>query len=76
LNAYQLTGRSHYLRAAFRTWEFIENYLVDPHTGEWFWGTDRDQKPILQPLVSLWKCPYHNSRACFEVMERVQHLLV
>jgi mannobiose 2-epimerase len=75
LNAYQQTGDFQYLDAAYRTWEFIEKYLVDPHSGEWYWGTDRERNPILRPLVSLWKCPYHNSRTCFEVLERVESLL-
>jgi hypothetical protein len=24
--------------------------------------------------VSLWKCPYHSGRSCFELMERVREL--
>jgi len=72
LNAFQLSGRQHFFVAAERSWEFIDRRIVDHERGEWFWlvsregvpGTDRDK-------VGPWKCPYHNSRTCFEVMERL-----
>jgi len=72
LNAYQLSGRQAYLDAAINTWGFIENYLLDKKNGEWFWRVDRQGKPNLQEFkVSEWKCPYHNSRACIEIIKRL-----
>jgi mannobiose 2-epimerase len=70
LNAYQLSGQRHFLDATENSWAFIEKYIVDHEHGEWFWlvskagvpGAERDK-------VGPWKCPYHNSRTCFEVME-------
>jgi len=72
LNAYQLSGREHFYLAAGRSWEFIEKYIVDREHGEWFWKVSREGIPSQEKFkVDPWKCPYHNSRACFEVMARL-----
>jgi mannobiose 2-epimerase len=71
LNAYQLSGQEHFRKAAEKSWDFIEKYIVDRQHGEWFWKVSREG--ILSPdkfKVDQWKCPYHNSRMCFEVMAR------
>jgi mannobiose 2-epimerase len=74
-NAYQLSGRPHFLDAAQRSWDFIDKYIVDHEYGEWFWLVSKSGIPSAKHFkVDPWKCPYHNSRACFEVMERVNHL--
>jgi mannobiose 2-epimerase len=72
LNAWQLTGQAHYLQAAERSWDFIDKYIVDHRNGEWFWRVSRDGIPNPdEDKVGPWKCPYHNSRTCFEVMARL-----
>ncbi|WP_425495300.1 AGE family epimerase/isomerase [Paenibacillus tengchongensis] len=71
-NAYQLTGEEKYLEASQNAWSFIRNHLADPEHGEWFWGVDKDLKPLKhEPKISAWKCPYHNSRSCFELITRL-----
>ena len=75
LNAYQLSGCEHFYVAAGRSWEFIEKYIVDREHGEWFWKVSRACVPSNREFkVDPWKCPYHNSRACFEVMARLDKL--
>ena len=75
LNAYQLSGREHFYAAAGRSWEFIERYIVDRQYGEWFWKVSREGVPSQDKFkVDPWKCPYHNSRTCFEVMARLDNL--
>lgn len=72
LNAYQLSGRDHFLRAAWRCWEFIERSIVDRQHGEWFWRVTADGTPDFnEPKVSEWKSPYHNTRACLEALGRL-----
>jgi len=76
LNAYHLSGDAAFLDASMKSWGFIQEKLVDRKYGEWFWKTDRNGTPDnTQPKVSPWKCPYHNGRACMEIMERLDAIL-
>lgn len=75
LNAYQLSGHAHFLMDARRSWDFIEKRLVDRRFGEWYWKVSKDGIPSHdKPKVDSWKCPYHNSRACFETMARLDKM--
>ena len=75
LNAYELSGKDYFLKASERSWEFIEKYIVDHQHGEWYWKVSRQGTPSNDKCkVDMWKCPYHNSRTCFEVMERLDRL--
>jgi cellobiose epimerase len=72
LNAWQLTGQPHFLIAAERSWAFIDKYIVDHEHGEWFSRVSKSGVPSEEQYkVDPWKCPYHNSRTCIEVMERL-----
>jgi mannobiose 2-epimerase len=74
-NAYQLSGLQHFLNSAEKSWAFIDKCIVDHEHGEWFWLVSQSGVPCAGHYkVDPWKCPYHNSRACFEVMERVDAL--
>ena len=76
LNAFELSGQRHFLAAAQRSWAFIEEHIVDREHGEWFWLVSRDGAPnAAREKVGPWKCPYHNSRACMEAMERLDRLV-
>lgn len=75
LNAYQLGGDPEFLRASLHTWDFIEARLVDRENGEWFRGVTKDGRHSSDPKVSLWKCPYHNGRACMEMVNRINAVL-
>ena len=45
LNAYELSGKEHFLKASEKSWEFIEKYIVDREHGEWYWMVSRDGTP-------------------------------
>lgn len=71
-NAYQLTGRTEYARAALGCWHFIRTRLVDRTHGEWFKLLWRDGTPVQEvPKAGPWECPYHHSRACMEMLDRL-----
>ncbi|MDR0940358.1 MAG: AGE family epimerase/isomerase [Mediterranea sp.] len=73
LNAWQLTGKRDYLRAAARTWDYVKKHHIDREHGEWFRTVLEDGTPRLrEPKASLWNCPYHNSRMGFEVDDRLK----
>ncbi|KOP36283.1 N-acyl-D-glucosamine 2-epimerase [Flavobacterium sp. WLB] len=71
-NAYQLTGNEDYLEIVFKNWKFIKKYILDLKNGEWFWGIYRDYSLIEKDKAGFWKCPYHNSRACMELIQRIK----
>jgi len=75
LNAHQLSDEEHFLVAACRSWAFIEKFILDRKHGEWHWLVSRDGVPgTTQDKVGPWKCPYHNARACMEVIERLDKI--
>ena len=70
-NTRQITGDEKYLELAEKTWSFVKNKIIDKQNGEWFWGVDENGSIIPgEDKVGLWKCPYHNSRACIEIIKR------
>ncbi|HKV38076.1 MAG TPA: AGE family epimerase/isomerase, partial [Blastocatellia bacterium] len=72
VNAYQLSGAGHFLKAAMRAWAYIQANVIDKTNGEWFWRVSSDGVPSIEnPKLSQWKCPYHNGRMCFEVSRRL-----
>ncbi|MET0943962.1 MAG: AGE family epimerase/isomerase [Flavobacterium sp.] len=71
-NAYQLTGDKRFLDIVLKNWDFTKKYILDKQKGEWFWGVYRDYTLIEKDKAGFWKCPYHNSRACLELIQRIK----
>jgi len=75
INAYQLSGEEKYWLAARKCWDFIETRIVDRIHGEWFWRVSREGVvDDAEPKISEWKGPYHNTRACLEILRRLRSL--
>ncbi|MCX6327313.1 MAG: AGE family epimerase/isomerase [Bacteroidia bacterium] len=71
LIAFSLSGKEEYLDMGLAAWKFISAHLVDRKNGEWYWSVDNDLQPNLrEDKAGFWKCPYHNSRMCLEIIER------
>ena len=73
LNGYQKhPERKDYLESVAGIWDFIKTSMIDYRTGsEWFNELYQDGTPIREKeIVGPWKCPYHNGRMCFEVINR------
>ncbi|MFL9838670.1 AGE family epimerase/isomerase [Flavobacterium sp. ST-75] len=71
VNAWQLTGDKKYLDLTQKNWEFVQEYILDKTNGEWVWGVNKDYSLIEKDKAGFWKCPYHNSRACIELIKRL-----
>ena len=71
-NSFELNNDEQYLDHAVKSWQFIKNHLLDKENGEWFWGVYADHSIMLnRDKAGFWKCPYHNTRACLEILERI-----
>jgi mannobiose 2-epimerase len=73
LNGYQKDpSKVEYLESVGKIWDFTKTYMIDPREGsEWFNELKKDGTPInTKEIVGPWKCPYHNGRMCFEVINR------
>jgi mannobiose 2-epimerase len=70
-NLYQYFGDKEALEKAVRCWEYIKTQLIDWDHGEWFWSRHPDGTlNTIDDKAGFWKCPYHNSRMCLEIIER------
>jgi len=75
LDAYAHTQNEVLLRHSYQAWQFAQRHLLDTQHGEWRWGVEADYGPMLgQDKIGFWKCPYHNARACLEVIHRCQRV--
>jgi len=73
LNAWELSGDKQWLEKAEKCWEYISKNLIDRVGGEWFWSIADSGIPNWSgDKAGFWKCPYHNSRMCLEVMMRAE----
>ncbi len=71
-NAWQISKDEKFLDSMLNVWTFIDRNIVDHQNGEWFWKVDCFGKvyPEMEK-AGFWKCPYHNSRAVLELVERI-----
>ena len=54
---------------ALSPWAYIREHLVDSDAGEWWWAVLPDGSlDLSQPKAGFWKCPYHNTRMCLQVL--------
>jgi mannobiose 2-epimerase len=73
INAFELTGNNEWLDKALNCWNYISKNLIDRTGKEWFWSiSDKGIANRKDDKAGFWKCPYHNSRMCLEVMIRLE----
>lgn len=72
VNGWQLSGDEKYLERAESVFNFIKERQLNP-LGEWFGSVGDNNLPITGlSKGGFWKTPYHNSRACMEVLRRLK----
>lgn len=75
-NLYQHFGDEEALEKALHGWNYIKSELVDWDNGEWYWSRHPDGSlNTIDDKAGFWKCPYHNSRMCLEIIERSEQML-
>lgn len=69
LYAWNELGDDKYLHNACKLWRFVKSKIIDSD-GEWYFRVDRKGNPYREEdRVGFWKCPYHNTRACLELID-------
>lgn len=75
-NAWQLTGDAVQLQRSVNNWRFVQQHIIDRELGEWIWGVREDYGRMPgEDKVGIWKCNYHNGRACLELLHRMDGLI-
>lgn len=74
LNAWQMSGEQKFLDASLECFKYIDTFVVDHEYGEWYTmlGDSGEVLAGFESKVDGWKCPYHNARMCFEIIERYE----
>ncbi|WP_194766857.1 AGE family epimerase/isomerase [Tamlana sp. I1] len=63
--ANHLNPDENYINASLAIWNYTKNHLIDHKHGEWFFRADKFGKIYTEEdKVSMWKAPYHTTRAC------------
>ena len=71
VDLYQHFGDKAALDIARHCWRYIVEHIIDHERGEWYWGCDKNGHPNRRDdKAGFWKCPYHNTRMCLEIIER------
>ena len=71
IDLYQYFGYEDSLEKAIQCWNFVQKNLIDAKNGEWHWAVlDDGSISLKDDKAGFWKCPYHNSRMCLELIER------
>ena len=70
-NIWQHFGDEEAFEKSEKCWHYIKENLVDFDNGEWYWSRHPDGSlNTIDDKAGFWKCPYHNSRMCLEIIER------
>lgn len=73
-NVWQHNGDEAAISRALMAMDYIEAHLVDNENGEWYWSAASSADGFApnkeDDKAGFWKCPYHNSRMCLELIER------
>lgn len=71
IDLYQYFGYEDSLEKAVHCWNYVQKHLIDAKNGEWYWAVlDDGTINLSDDKAGFWKCPYHNSRMCLELIER------
>ena len=71
IDLYQYFRTEENLLVAIQGWNYVAKNLMDARNGEWHWAILEDGiVNTVDDKAGFWKCPYHNTRMCLELIER------
>ena len=69
---YKYHHKEEALSKMIKSWNYIKNNIIDHEHGGWYWSRTADGKiNVKDDKAGFWKCPYHNSRMCLEIIENI-----
>ena len=68
---YLFHNRRDMLQKAVQSWLYIRDNIVDREGGEWYWSRKGREVNRQEDKAGFWKCPYHNSRMCLELIGKL-----
>jgi len=75
LRAWSISGDHRWWDRSTAVWTFVKEHLRHPQGKEWYWGVDAAGTPMMgQDKAGFWKCPYHNSRACMQILHTLEKI--
>ncbi|GAA4281935.1 AGE family epimerase/isomerase [Gaetbulibacter aestuarii] len=67
---YNISNNPDYLNASLKIWDYSKKHLLDHEYGEWHFRVNHKGEPYSEEdKVSMWKAPYHVTRACILINE-------
>lgn len=68
------TNNETFIKLAEAIFAFTSKSHMHPKLKETVWRMDSDGRfDETLPMISNWKCPYHNGRMCIELLENMKH---
>jgi len=75
LEGWELTRDEGYWRRFEQSADFVLKTVCDNEFGEWYPQFKADGTVDYDAKISPWKCPYHNGRACMEIIRRLGEMM-
>lgn len=69
---YMFHNRTDMFDKAVESWQYIKANIIDIEGGEWYWSRKNGAVNRTDDKAGFWKCPYHNSRMCLEIIEKLR----
>ncbi|MDT0688989.1 AGE family epimerase/isomerase [Salegentibacter sp. F188] len=68
--AFRITNENEFQEAISDIWEYTKSQIIDRENGEWHFRLNKNNEPYTkEDKLSMWKAPYHNSRACMMLLK-------
>ncbi|GAA4813275.1 AGE family epimerase/isomerase [Litoribaculum gwangyangense] len=68
--AHSIENKESYIASSVNIWNYTKKHLLDYENGDWHFRVNQKGKPYTQEnKVSMWKAPYHTTRACIMINE-------